>query len=155
MQGQQIIWTQDIHSIQALTSLIHQEGPGYVDANTGQKESEVMSAFAKMGLSVCKGDELAYRNAVTAFDKAKPIQEITEAEYDSALGALPPVGYWREESSESFKLGEQYRLDVAFTYARVEGRYFRMFDELSASHEQILARVMASFPDAKTRVVNA
>lgn len=156
MQGQQIIWTQDIHSIQAVTSLVHQDGVGYVDSSSGQPESEVMNAFEKMGLSVCKGSELEYRKAVTAFDKAKPIQEITEDEFDSALCALPPIGLWREAESESFKLGEPFRLDVAFTYARVAGRFFRMFDELSASHEQIIARVHTSFPNTvTTRVANA
>lgn len=156
MQGLQIIWTHDIHSLQAVASLVHRDGVGYVDSYSGQPEAEVMSALEKMGLSVRKGTEQEYRNAVTAFDKAKPVQEITEDEFNSALCALPPIGLWREELSESFKLGEQYRLDVAFTYARVAGRYFRMFDELSASHEQIIARVNTSFPStASTRIANA
>lgn len=150
MQGLQIIWTQDVHSLQAVTSLVHKDGVGFVDFYSGQPEIEVLSGFEKKGLKVSKGSEHDYRNAVTAFDKAKPIIEITEQEFFSALGALPPIGLWREEETESFKLGETFRLEIAFTYARVGGRFFRMLDELSAVHEQIIARVHASFPDTVT-----
>lgn len=156
MQGLQIIWTQDVHSLQAVTSLVHKDGVGFVDFYSGQPESEVLKGFHQKGLTVCKGSEQDYRLAVTAFDKAKPICEITEEEFNSALGALPPIGLWREEETESFKMGETFRLEVAFTYARVGHRFFRMLDELSAEHGQIIARVHASFPDTvTTRVANA
>ena len=79
--------------------------------------------------------------------KSAPV-EIDEARFTEMLDVLPPHGWHRQQSSESFKLSERTSGSITAIFCRIKDRYFEMQNHIYLTHEDILRLVLCSFPDA-------
>ena len=62
-------------------------------------------------------------------------REITREDFDSALGALPPIRMRSSGETCSFFLGEAYAYGVHSAYVQMNGRYFTMKRPISESND--------------------
>lgn len=93
------------------------------------------------GLIVLPRDE-AQRRYEDSF-KSDPV-EITEDKWHEMLGCLPPVGWKRDASGESFKMSERTAGAVTGIYVRVGTRFFMFYDDIRMPHPECLAKVVLS-----------
>ena len=85
-------------------------------------------------------------NAIDRQDNAmkSPPKEISEGQFIEALECLPPMGWVRMGSTESFKMGEFTCGRITGIYARLGERYFHLSDVFTLKHEEIITKVQAS-----------
>lgn len=67
-------------------------------------------------------------------------EEISEADFHAALGALPPHRSW----GTGFAMSEFYTADITWIYQREDGRYFKFRDQESIASGQASLRVRES-----------
>lgn len=74
----------------------------------------------------------------------RPVQEISEEDFNYALEVLPPLDYQASGGYLSFKMSEFYTADITSIYVRdTEGRCFKFQDQASTSAEDCVQRVMS------------
>ncbi len=74
----------------------------------------------------------------------RPVQEISEEDFNYALEVLPPLDYQASGGYLSFKLSEFYTADITSIYVRdPEGRCFKFRDQASTSAEDCVRRVVS------------
>ncbi len=61
--------------------------------------------------------------------------EISEDRFDHMLGILPPQGWVRYKTEESFHVSERITGNIVMIFVRIGSRYFEMHDEATLSHE--------------------
>lgn len=66
---------------------------------------------------------------------------ITAEEYDDALNCLPPMGWHRGGSAESFKMSELTSGNMTAIYVRLSREFVRLVDDYRLTHPQIMARI--------------
>lgn len=71
-------------------------------------------------------------------------QEISEAEYWEAFGALPPLKYHSLGGVDSFRMSEFYSGTSTYIYAHCEGRFWRFMDDAYMPTSEIVAKVRAA-----------
>jgi hypothetical protein len=81
-------------------------------------------------------------NACTIMDEKNrlPVSETTEAEFWEMLETLPPAGWKRDATGESFKMSELYSGNITSIYACIKGHYFTLRDDIRTPHAEIIAR---------------
>lgn len=81
-----------------------------------------------------------------------PPCQITEEDYWHALEVLPPLGYVVQQNGrcESFKLRELQSGDMTAIFARSGDTYWRMMDNVSTPHEEIMEAVMTAQEEIPT-----
>lgn len=89
------------------------------------------------------GTAAEFRTLANEAAKTAP-EEITQEEFDDLLNVLPPQGWTRGGSSESFKLSEYYANDITTVVVRVDDRYFKFRDLGSLRHADVLRVIEAS-----------
>lgn len=72
------------------------------------------------------------------------VEEISAAEYENALGSMPPEDWHLGPTLQSFKWPERYCGDVTMIFAGVDDRFFKMRDLCTLKHEQIIQMVRDS-----------
>lgn len=74
----------------------------------------------------------------------RPVQEISEDDFNYALEVLPPLDYRASGGYLSFKMSEFYTADITSIYVRdPEGRCFKFQDQASTSAEDCVQRVIS------------
>lgn len=74
----------------------------------------------------------------------RPVQEISEEDFNYALEVLPPLDYQASGGYLSFKMSEFYTADITSIYVRDPGgRCFKFQDQASTSAEDCVQRVMS------------
>ena len=68
---------------------------------------------------------------------------ITAEQFNDALEILPPLGWVRDGTRESFKLCEMYSGNITDIYARIGADYYRFRDVASLPHAEIMGRIAA------------
>lgn len=71
-------------------------------------------------------------------------QEISEAEYWEAFGALPPLKCHSLGGVDSFRMSEFYSGTSTYIYAHCEGRFWRFMDDAYMPTSEIVAKVRAA-----------
>lgn len=79
--------------------------------------------------------ETIYKQVEASF-RTIPV-EITEEEFQYALGVLPPVGWRTVRGVEAFKISERLYGNITSIYARIDTRYFTFNDFMTVTSEQI------------------
>lgn len=77
-----------------------------------------------------------------------PVSEITQEQFDDALGCMPPQQWHHSDGAESFKCCEHYSGNITSIYARVGVRFFHMRDHFKLPHAEIISRCNASIQEA-------
>lgn len=78
----------------------------------------------------------------------RPAQEIDAAEFKDQLEMLPPCSWVRAGKAETFHVSEFDVFDVTRIYVRLGARYFMLRDTYKLAHDERIAKVRETFPDA-------
>lgn len=111
----------------------------FVGVISGQTLEELRES--NPGAQVMASSEVEDQMRVAA--RTAPV-EIDEAEFDSALGAMPPIHHRKTGELHSFQFAERYTADVTWTFAQVGERYFKFRDQVGLPTDAILARIEAA-----------
>ena len=103
-------------------------------------------AKAKEPDLICIEKEECVRQIVA--NVTRPAQEISAETFKEMLDILPPCAWVRQASSESFHMSEFDVFDVTGIYVRIGRRYFVLRDTYKLAHDERIAKVRETFPDA-------
>jgi hypothetical protein len=78
----------------------------------------------------------------------KPAEEICEDNYIEMLEVLPPGDWVRRYGQASFYLTELYTDDITDIFVWIGNRFFRLRDRYTLTHDERIAKVRETFPDA-------
>jgi hypothetical protein len=79
----------------------------------------------------------------------KDVTEITQEQFDEALGALPPNQWVRYSSAESFKSSEHLSGAITAIYVRLGSKFYTFNDYCHIKHEEIVTKVLDSIKRKK------
>ena len=65
-------------------------------------------------------------------------KQVTEKEFDAALGVLPPRDWQRHNGEESFKIMELTCGQLTAIYCRIGEEYFTLTEDVNTPHEKIV-----------------
>jgi len=78
----------------------------------------------------------------------KPAQEISASAFKDMLALLPPCSWVKTPSAETFHMSEFDVFDITGIYVRLGARYFVLRDTYKLTHDERIAKVRETFPDA-------
>jgi roadblock/LC7 domain-containing protein len=73
----------------------------------------------------------------------KPLKEVTAERYDDMLNVLPPLGWVRNHSDESFKLCEMTTGNLTLIVVRLGKKYYEYTGDVRTKHADIIQHVQA------------
>ena len=76
--------------------------------------------------------------------KSEP-EEISEQVFIDRLNFEPPIQWVLNETTESFKMCELLAGTITGIYARIGNRFFYLTDEITLTHDQIIAKIRTHY----------
>lgn len=110
----------------------------WVSAINGNSLAELGARYADPAIRLMPFDEAI---AVQENSWKSQPKEITEADWNYALNVLPPVGWVRDATGESFKMSERISGLMTSIYVRYQGRYYSFTDKITTQHADVIALV--------------
>lgn len=98
------------------------------------------------GVTLCTYDEA--RAQIEALCKSEP-KQISEGDFECALGVLPPEGWRADGAGESFKMAERVNGRITAIYARICNTFWHFNDVCTMPHAEIMERVRPYFEKTK------
>lgn len=120
-------------SIKNLIDVIRPDGLTWIN---GETAAQIRARYPD-------AERLTLADASRRIDDAfrAPVSRITREQFWDALECLPPVGWKRYDSEESFKMSERTAGNITGIYARLGEEYFCLADDITLSHADIMHRV--------------
>ncbi|QIU88517.1 hypothetical protein [Yokenella regensburgei] len=101
--------------------------------------------LAELNVHGARWELVTLEEAQERFARAnyQPVSEITAARFTDMMEVLPPLDWRGTADSQSFKLSEMYRGNIADIFAQSGSRYFHLRDHASLTHDEIMEKVRA------------
>jgi Asp-tRNA(Asn)/Glu-tRNA(Gln) amidotransferase C subunit len=109
-----------------------------------QQETLEQVALRYPGAEIMEYEEVKALHDIAMVAKyVKPLKEVDEERFDEMLNVLPPAGWVRDGSTQSFKLVERTTGELTTIMVRYAGKYYEYTGSYKTRHADIIEYVRA------------